>query len=82
MWAVRRMSDSRHQRVVAGARLEVAGHHQEVLGHQLAHAAGHRAGDAGAVDAAVLHALDAHRAGQGDAARLEVEHRAAARRRP
>ena len=65
------------QRVVARARLEVAEHDQEVLGEQLAHAVGHAADHAGAVDAAVLHALGAHGAGQGDAARLEAEHRAA-----
>ena len=33
----------RHQRVVAGARLEVVHHHAEVLGDHLAHAVGHRA---------------------------------------
>ena len=63
--------------VVARARLEVAEHDEEVLGEQLAHAAGHGADHAGRVDAAVLHALGAHRPGERDAARLEVEHRLA-----
>ena len=65
------------QRVVARARLEVAEHDEEVLGEELAHAVGDAADDAGAVDAAVLHALRAHGAGERDAARLEAEHRAA-----
>ena len=38
---------------------------------------GHAGGDRHAVDAAVLHALRAGRAGDRDAARLEVQHRAA-----
>ena len=67
----------RHQRVVAGARLEVVHHREQVLGDHLAHAVGHRAGDVDAVDAAVLRALRAGRARHGEAARLEVEHRAA-----
>ena len=33
----------RHQRVVAGARLEVVHHREQVLGDHLAHAVGHRA---------------------------------------
>ena len=58
---VRRAPDvgGRHQRVVAGARLEVVHHREQVLGDHLAHAVGHRTRDVDAVDAAVLGALRA-----------------------
>ncbi len=67
----------RHERVVAGARLEVVQHHAEVLGDHLAHPVRYRRGHVDTVDATVLHALRAGGTRHSDTPCLEVEHRAA-----
>ena len=75
--APRRISECDEDGVVAGCAFEVEQGRQQVLGHDLPHPAGHGAGERRAVDAAVLRALDAHRALQAEAARLEIEERLA-----
>ena len=78
---LRRLADLRvrRDRVVAGRDLEVEPGGEHVLAEDRARPAGHREDERDARDRAVLHALRARRAHDGEAARLEVEHREALR---
>ena len=74
-FAVLRIARMRGDRVVARGDLEVEPGGDHVLGEDRPRAARQRQHERDARDRAVLHALRAGRAHDGDAARLEVEHR-------
>ena len=67
----------RRDRVVPRRDLEIEPRGEDVLGQDLAHSTGHRQHQRHARDRPVLHALGAGGADRGQAAGLEIQHRAA-----